>query len=34
LIAFDKERLSFDKLTKIVQEKGAFEATIDPRRGS
>lgn len=34
LIAIDKERVSFEKLTKILEENGSYKATIDPRKGS
>ena len=34
LIAINKQRMSFERLTDILMEKGSFTATIDPRRGS
>ena len=34
LVAINKERLSFHKLTNILEENGSYEATIDPRKGS
>lgn len=34
LIAIDKERISFSKLTKILKENGSYTLTIDPRKGS
>ncbi len=34
LISIDKERLSFEKLSKKLEEQGFYEVTIDPRKGS
>lgn len=34
LIFINKERLSFNKLSKILERQDVFEATIDPRKGS
>ena len=34
LVFINKERISFDKLTKLLEENGSCKLTIDPRKGS
>ena len=34
LISINKERLSFERLSKILDQQGDYEVTIDPRKGS
>ena len=34
LISINKQRMSFDKLSRILKEQGMLEVTIDPRKGS
>lgn len=34
LVSINKERISFKKLSKILDQQGDYEVTIDPRKGS